>query len=164
MARHTVGFILRGGDRAHLPAPRDMQQKSYRNQTGDRRLLACCHHNLGSTPIRPTFQTDATVDVSSAICCSFAMCKSDPGLDWQTVVAGPVRAAQQAFSEVGISRAISSPWGRTYQSAGKPSVPHLCDTFMFRAKVSKADILQLLQKSGFNYVFLVPRDDELGLP
>ena len=85
------------------------------------------------------------MDVSSAICCSFAMYKSDlpPGLDWQTVVAGPVRA----------SRAISSPWGRTYQSAGKPSVPHLCDTFMFRAKVSKADILQLLQKSGFNYMF-----------
>ena len=134
------------------------------NRTGDRHLLACCYHDLGSTPIRPTFHTDATVDVSTAICCSFAMYRDDlpQGLNWQSVVAGPVKAVQHAFSEVGISKVISSPWGRTYQCAGKPSVPHLCDTFMFRAKVSKADIGPLLQKSGFNHVFLVPRDAENG--
>ena len=92
--------------------------------------------------------------VTAPAFCNFAMHREDlpPGSDWQTIVSGPAKAVQHAFSEVGISKAITSPWGRTYQAAGKPSVPHLCDTFMFRAKVSKTDIAPLLQKSGFNHV------------
>ena len=128
--------------------------------TGSRHLLSCCHHNVGSTPIRATFAANAEVDLQSTVCCSFSMQKNDlpEQVSWDEIVQGPVRAVQAAFQTAGVGKAIFNPWGRVYQAGGKPSAPHLCDTFLFRAKVPSGQVPPLLQKSGYNHVYVVPRD------
>ena len=128
--------------------------------TGSRHLLACCYHNVGSTPIRPTFAANAEVDFSATVCCSFSMQKDDvpESTTWADIIQGPVRAVQQAFAAAGVSKAILSPWGRSYQAGGRASTPNNCDALLFRAKVPKPLLPTLLQKSGFNHVYVVPRD------
>ena len=127
---------------------------------GTRHLLSCCYHNVGSTPIRPTFSANAEVDLQTTVCCSFSMQKNDlpEHVSWDEVTQGPVRAVQAAFTAAGLNKAIFNPWGRAHQEGGKPSSPHLCDTFLFRAKVPSNVLPTLLQKSGYNHVYVVPRD------
>ena len=130
--------------------------------TGARHLLACCFHQVGTTPIRPTFAADAQVDVTSTVVCSFEMQSDDlpEGASWTDLAQGPVRAVHSAFASTGVSKAITSPWGRSYRAKGRASTPLLCDSFLFRAKVPAALLPGLLQKSGYNHVYVVPRTVE----
>ena len=128
--------------------------------TGSKHLLACCFHQVGSTPIRPTFVANAQVDTTTTVVCSFEMQKDDlpENKHWADLVQGPVRAVQAAFATEGISKAITSPWGRSFRAGGKASTPLLCDSFLFRAKVPSSLLPCLLQKSGYNHVYVVPRN------
>ena len=109
-----------------------------------------------------TFAANAQVDVTSRIVCSFEMQKDDLPEDksWTDLVQGPVRAVQTAFSVVGVNKAITSPWGRSYRAGGRASTPLLSDSFLFRAKVPSSLLPCLLQKSGYNHVYVVPRNVE----
>ena len=128
--------------------------------TGTRHLLACCFHQVGSTPIRPTFAANAQVDVTTTVVCSFEMQKDDlpDNKNWTDLAQGPVRAVQAAFASEGISKAITSPWGRSFRAGGRASTPLLCDSFLFRAKVPSSLLPSLLQKSGYNHVYVAPRN------
>ncbi|CAE7407308.1 unnamed protein product [Symbiodinium sp. CCMP2592] len=99
------------------------------------------------------------VAVDGAVCCSFAMHSDDcpQGLQWNDAVQAPVRTVVQQFRAKGLQQALSHPWGRGYRAKGRPSLPSHADTFQFFAKVVQADLKAVLQHSGFNHVFVVPR-------
>ena len=127
--------------------------------TGRRHLLAACYHNVGETEVHPHFEHGTKVAVDGTVCCSFAMhsddCPSD--LFWNEVVQAPVRTVVRLFRSKGIQQALSHPWGRSFRARGRPSMPSHADTFQFFAKVVQADLKDVLQHSGFNHVFVVPR-------
>ena len=126
--------------------------------SGQVHLLAACYHNVGSTDIEPFVQHGTDITVTGTTCCAFFLHKADfPSGEWQEVVRAPVRAAADAFRQRGVPQAFKDPWSRQYRCEGRPSQPHLCDQCSFNAKVTTALLRPLLQQSGFNNVFIVPK-------
>ncbi|CAE7499629.1 unnamed protein product [Symbiodinium sp. CCMP2592] len=126
--------------------------------SGHRHLLAACYHNLGETNISPHVAHGSEVSVQGTTCCAFSMYQADfTEVAWKEVTKAPVRAANEAFQSRGMQQAIHSPWGRVFKAAGRPSQPHLCDQCSFFAKVPDPLLKSLMQQSGFNNVFVVPR-------
>ena len=127
--------------------------------TGKKHLLAACFHNVGETDIRPYSEHSVQVALADTVCCSFAMYQDEAPSDatWQEVVKAPVRAVTERFRSQGISQPLSQPWGRSFRCNGRPCQPHLCDSLMFHAKVPGPTLSKVLQCSGFNFVYVVPR-------
>ncbi|CAE7035963.1 unnamed protein product [Symbiodinium sp. CCMP2592] len=127
--------------------------------TGRRHLLAACYHNVGETDITPQIQHGTRVDSEDTVCCSFTMCQEDfpAEAQWKDCAAAPVRTVVEAFRTKGVDSALHHPWARTYRASGRPSQPHLCDQFVFYAKVPQGKLRAVLQCSGFNRVYVVPR-------
>ena len=123
--------------------------------TLSKHFLACCHHQVGSTPIRPTFTAQA---LFAALRCRRMMCpktkKGRTSCKDQCVRSRlhllPT-ASPKPFQVHGADHTVAG---------GKPSAPHLCDSFLFRGKVPSSLLPVLLQKSGFNHVYMVPRNHE----
>ena len=127
--------------------------------TGRQHLIAACYHNVGETDIEPHFQHGTKVDTEDTVCCSFTMCHEDFAVEaqWRECSGAPVRSVVDAFRAKGVEQALHHPWARSYRSAGRPSLPHLCDQFVFYAKVPQCKLRAVLQASGFNRVYVVPR-------
>ncbi|CAE7631381.1 unnamed protein product [Symbiodinium sp. CCMP2456] len=128
-------------------------------QTGQRHLLAACYHNVGETDIVPRFQHGTKVDAEETVCCSFSMYQDDFQSDtqWHDFAAAPVRSVIEAFRARGVEDALHHPWARAFRQGGKVSQAHHCDQFVFYAKVPQRQLKPLLQQSGFNRVYVVPR-------
>ena len=127
--------------------------------TGKKHLLAACFHSVGETDIRPYSEHSVQVALAGTVCCSFAMYQDEAPSDatWQEVVKAPVRAVSERFRSQGISQPLSQPWGHSFRCNGRPCQPHLCDSLMFHAKVPGPALSKVLQCSGFNFVYVVPR-------
>ncbi|CAE7226264.1 unnamed protein product [Symbiodinium sp. CCMP2592] len=127
--------------------------------TGKKHLLAACYHNVGETDIRPFSEHSVQVDLGDTVCCSFAMYQDETPSDdvWQDISKAPVRAVADRFKSQGIAQPLSQPWGRSFRCNGRPCQPHLCDSLMFHAKVPGHILSKVLQCSGFNRVYVLPR-------
>ena len=127
--------------------------------TGRKHLIAACYHNVGETDIAPHFQHGGQVSAEETVCCSFTMFQDDFPAEarWSDFAAAPVRSVVEAFRARGLEQVLHNPWGRVYRACGRPSQPHLCDQFTFFAKVPSGQLRALLQQSGFNKVYVVPR-------
>ena len=126
--------------------------------SGQVHLLAACYHNVGATDIVPFVQHGTDITVTGTTCCAFVMHKSDfPPAEWLEVVRAPVRTAAEAFRKAGVQQAFKDPWSRQYRCEGRPSQPQLSDSCTFNAKVTTALLRPLLQQSGFNNIYLVPK-------
>ena len=127
--------------------------------TARQHLVAACHHNLGCIDIVPYSCHDAEVSAAAMVCCSFVMYRDEaPSPEaWTRLSQRPVRAVAEAFSGSGLDQPFTSPWGRSFRAAGKPTAPEVADTFMVQAKVSQTILSQALTLSGFNGVYVVPR-------
>ena len=124
---------------AHESSKEDLALWAVTHSDASRHLLACCFHQVGSTPIRPTFAVNAQVDVTTTVVCSFEMQKDDlpANKNWTDLVQGPVRAVQAAFASEGVSKAITSHLSVqegeqahrssvTLSSTGPKSLPPFC--------------------------------------
>ena len=126
--------------------------------SGQHHLLAACYHNLGETSITPHVAHGSQVTVQGTTCCTFTMYRDDHSESaWRDIAKAPVRAANEAFIAKGVRQAINSPWARSFKADGRPSQPDLCDQCSFLAKVPDSQLKSVLQQSGFNQVFVVPR-------
>ncbi|CAE7775004.1 unnamed protein product [Symbiodinium sp. KB8] len=127
-------------------------------ESGHHHLIAACYHNLGDTSVRPHVAHGSDVAVQGNTCCTFTMFQEDfSEADWRELAKTPVRAANDAFQTRGVRNAIHGPWGRAFKASGRPSQPQLCDQCSFLAKVPDSLLKSLMQQSGFNNVFVVPR-------
>ena len=61
------------------------------------------------------------------------------------------------FRNRGVQQALSNPWGRSFRAGSKACQPQAADSFQFFAKVIRSDLRAVLQQSGFNGVYVVPR-------
>ena len=126
--------------------------------SGKHHLIAACYHNLGDTDIVPHCVHGSSVEVEGAVCCSFGMHSDEcSGPEWQAAVRAPVRTVVDAFKANGLPQVLEHPWARSFRAAGRPANPPSCDSFLFYAKVAARDLKGLLQQSGFNRVYMVPR-------
>ena len=127
--------------------------------TASQHLVAACHHNLGCVDIVPYSCHDAEVSATAMVCCSFVMYRDEASSPeaWTRLSQRPVRAVAEALRGSGLEQPFTSPWGRSFRAAGKPTAPEIADTFMVQAKVSQTILRQALKVSGWNGVNMVPR-------
>ena len=74
-----------------------------------------------------------------------------------TVVKNPVRKILDIFRDNGIPSPFSNPWGRSFRSASGTASPGTCTNVQFHARVGKDCLTALLQRSGFNKVYITPK-------
>ena len=126
--------------------------------TGASHLLAACYHNVGQTDAEPFFGDEAKVEVAGMICCSFTMYREyTTQEEWVQACRAPVRTVIDAFRSSGVVNAIQHPWGRSFRLGTRPAVAEKSDSFQFHGKVPEASLQPLLQVSGYNRVFMVPK-------
>ena len=139
----------------------DGKKVSFPATAGDppsRILLAGTLCNLGGKSVVVKHGATATVDVSSASCCQFFMYPDefDPET-WKLLSQAPVRFASDAFRQGGVQRPFSGPWARAFTAKGRPTMPAMADTIAFHARVETQDLEQVLQASGHNHIYAVPK-------
>ncbi|CAE7231259.1 unnamed protein product [Symbiodinium sp. CCMP2456] len=127
-------------------------------------LLAGCLHNLGGRKVVTKHQSDVAVDLPEVFCCSFEAYGDEfDGESWQALTASPVKTVQDIFRKAGIDKAFANPWGRQFFAGDKPTVPANAEKAVFQAKVDAKVVQQMLEVSGHNRVYMVPRNPDRTL-
>ena len=100
--------------------------------TARQHLVAACHHNLGSVDIVPYSCHDAEVSATAMVCCCFVMYRDEASSPeaWTRLV----RAVVEAFRSSGLEQPFTSPWGRSYHAAGKPTAPEVAFFSWYRPR------------------------------
>ena len=98
-------------------------------------LIAACNHNVG--------------EVAGTICCAFTMYR-EYAAPWVQACKTPVRT-------VIVVNAIQHPWGRSFMLGTRPAASERADSFQFHGRVPEGSFQALLQVSGCNKFFMVPK-------
>ena len=121
-------------------------------------LIKACLHQLGDRKISVKCQHSAEVQAEEAICCAFAAYQDDwSESEWKVLKANPVRTMLNIWKKGGIDLPFTSPWGRSYRDHHDASSQASCPTLQFHARVSKPTLACLLQKSGYNRIYVTPK-------
>ena len=127
-------------------------------------LLAGCMHNLGGSKVVTRHQSDVAVDLPEVLCCSFETYSDEFDHDaWRALTVSPVKTVQELFRKAGVERVFSNPWGRQFFAGDKPTVPASAEKAVFQARVDAKMVSQLLEVSGHNRVYIVPRNPDRSL-
>lgn len=134
-----------------------------RNSQGERVLIAGFLYQLGDKSIQPKTEED-TVQLLDTQVCSFTLWKQDfPDDKWAAATEAPVKFARQLLQADSLEDSFGNPWGRTYRQGTKPCSPHASTSIQFHAEVRIQSLRRLLRRSGFNRLFVCPKD-QLGKP
>ena len=121
-------------------------------------LLRACMHQLGDRKIGFKCKHSAEVQTEEAICCAFAAFQDDwTEVEWSTLKSNPVRTTLEVWRKGGVDMPFTSPWGRSYREHHDSSSSTSCAQLQFHARVSKAHLSSMLQKSGFNHIYVTPK-------
>ena len=121
-------------------------------------LVTACLHQLGDKKVQARCEHAADVTAEASICAAFTVFKDDwTAPEWQSIVMNPVRRTLEIFRENGLQSPFSTPWGRSFRTGSGPSTPGQCSNIQFHARVAKDGLAALLQRSGFNRVYVTPK-------
>eukprot|EP00438_Fugacium_kawagutii_P024142 Skav222778 [mRNA] locus=scaffold600:460272:465151:+ [translate_table: standard] len=130
-----------------------------KNQQGQDCLIAGWIVQLGDKPILQCTKEQPKVVTNTVRLCSFTLWKTSfTDLQWKDITEAPVRAASQLLKKDGFDNVISTPHGRTYHQQGKVCPPNEADSIQFHAEVRIQQLRPLLRRSGFNHLWVVPKD------
>ncbi|CAE7020860.1 unnamed protein product [Symbiodinium sp. KB8] len=82
---------------------------------------------------------------------------------WKTLTVSPVKTVQELFRKAGVEKVFSNPWGRQFFAGDKPTAPASAEKAVFQARVDAKVVSQLLEVSGHNRVYIVPRNPDRSL-
>ena len=121
-------------------------------------LLAGCYHNVGGKPVKAKPHADIEIDLPEVLCCTFEAFGDEFEPDhWQRLTQAPVKTVQEIFAKSELGAKFANPWGRQFYAGDRPALPASADKLVFQARVSRADLDDLLAVSGHNRVYIVPR-------
>ena len=122
-------------------------------------LLAGCLRNFGGRKIRSAHSTQAEVQLSDVTCCQFLVFADE--LDahaWKVCAETPVRFVVEALRNCGLTSVFTTPWGRSFSSQGRPSLPATAECMSFQARVDSQVLTELLRQSGQSSFYVNPRN------
>lgn len=143
----------------------EQQQKTQKvvapayNTSGDQVLLAGWLLQLGETPVKLSTHDAPQVQTLDVRVCSITLWASDFSKDqWQEIVRSAVKHTKQILDKDQLGDVIKNPWGRTFSHGKNPCSPEEASSVQFHAEIIIKDLRKLLHRSGFNRVFVTPKD------
>ena len=93
--------------------------------------------------------------------CAISLYKQDyDEKTWATLLNNPVKTTKQLLALHGFANTVGRPWGRSFRQGEGPAPQHLCDQIQFHAEVAMDRFDALLARSGFNGIFVMPKDEQ----
>ena len=80
--------------------------------------------------------------------------------EWKQVTLTPGKCMMAAFDHKLRQEAILGLWGHSFQANFRPCKPALADSIQIHVRVKKDALGDILQQSGWNRVFMVPKNDD----
>ena len=77
---------------------------------------------------------------------------------WQGILNSPVKTVKALLALQGFAEVIGRPWSRIYKAGEVLAPAHLADSVQFHAEVHTNRMEQLLARSGFIKIYLIPKD------
>ena len=119
-------------------------------------LLQC-----GSKAIQCQEGPDVDLNPPKVRVCALTLYQSDfDEKTWSALLANPVKITKQLLALHGFANVIGRPWGRSFRKGDGPAPQHLCDQLQFHAEVAVERFDALLARSGFNGIFVMPKDEQ----
>ena len=157
-AMDELGVLVLGHTCPHPPSCTGTITVPAVNALSEPVLLKTCLHQLGERKLVTRCKHSADVSTEEAYCCAFTVFQDDwTESEWAALTANPVRKVLDVWRQVGIEAPFSSPWGRSFRAASDTSSGRACATLQFHARVCHSQRDAVLQKSGFNRVFVTPK-------
>ena len=153
-----LGILILGHTCPHAPSCSGQMTVPAFNSVAEPVLLKACLRQLGERKLTCRCRNSAEVTTESAICCAFTAFQDDwTESEWKALTANPVRKVAETWKQVGILSPFTSPWGRSFRSASESPSGAPGDTMQFHARVCENQLAGLLQKSGFNRIYVTPK-------
>eukprot|EP00438_Fugacium_kawagutii_P030949 Skav233232 [mRNA] locus=scaffold1215:405242:409519:+ [translate_table: standard] len=130
------------------------------NLQGDTCLLAGWLVQLGEKDICTDSALQPTVQTNDVQKCAFTMWSCDHDEEtWTQITQMPVRCAKKILDRDGHAEHLLTPYGRTFRANNESVPPAQAQSVQFHAEVKIAALRPMLRRSGFNKLYLTPKDE-----
>ena len=143
----------------------EQQQKTQKvvapayNTNGDQVLLAGWLLQLGETQVHFANQDTPKIQTLDVQVCSITLWSEDFTKEqWQEILKSPVKQTKLILDKDQLGDVIKNPWGRTYRQGKNPCAQSDATSVQFHTEIIIKDLRKLLHRSGFNKVFVTPKD------
>ena len=129
------------------------------NTAGDQVLLAGWLLQLGETEVQLSTHDTPKIQTLDVQVCSFTLWASDFSKEhWQDIVQSPVKQTKLILDKDQLGDVLKTPWGRTFRQGKNPCAQSDATSVQFHAEIMIRDLRKLLRRSGFNRVYVTPKD------
>lgn len=154
-------ILLLGNVNIDTKLPRKFVQFRARQQTGGMLLLRGTLFQLGTKEITLVEGTVTNIACPSTSVVTFtAYADEFSTLVWTDLTASPGKHMLDCFDPDTRRQAVLGIWGHSFQFKGKPAKPNDCDSVQIHARVLTGSLPALLKQSGWNSVYMVPKQDD----
>ena len=143
----------------------DQQQKAQKivapayNTSGDQVLLAGWLLQLGEAIVHLSTHDTPKVQTLDVQVCSITLWATDFTKEqWSEIIKSPVKQTKLILDKDQLGEVIKNPWGRTFRQGKLPCAPADATSVQFHTEIMIKDLRKLLHRSGFNQVFVTPKD------
>lgn len=129
------------------------------NQEGNNVLIGGYLVQFGEQPITTTSQ-DEHIQTRDVQLCAFTMWKDEFSTEeWKQATNSPVRFAKLLLEPDNMQHCIRTPFGRAFRKGDKPCQPEDSLSIQFHSEVWVQDLRKVLRRSGFNRLYITPKED-----
>lgn len=129
------------------------------NTSGDQVLLAGWLLQLGEAEVKLSTKDAPQVQTLDVQVCIITLWANDFTKEqWQEIVSSPVKQTKQILDQDQLGDVIKNPWGRTFRQGRNPCSPADATSVQFHTEIMIKDLRRLLHRSGFNKVYVTPKE------
>ena len=129
------------------------------NTAGDQVLLAGWLLQLGESQVQLSTHDTPKVQTLDVQVCSFTLWATDFTKEqWQDIIKSPVKQTKLILDKDQLGEVIKNPWGRTFRQGKIPCANTEATSVQFHSEIMIRDLRRLLHRSGFNRVYVTPKD------
>lgn len=132
------------------------------SHNGEPLILQATLYNLGAKEATMSQQEVDMIPVSDSQVIAITAFQDEIDSDsWAAILQSPVKNIMKILlPDHGDYSFLSSPWGRSFQKAGKKVEPKIATSIQFHARVLKADLRMFLKASGTSGIYTVPKSED----
>ena len=124
-------------------------------------ILLCTMVQLGQKPVKMKKVDTKKVTHEDCQVVSFTLWKSDfTEKDWNGIVDQTSTFIRKSLEAEDLAESLIAIWGRAFRNQKSPTTAAYATSVQMHATIKQSKLKQLLQISGFNKVFVTPKDDQ----
>lgn len=123
-------------------------------------ILACTMIQLGERAIKTPPDANPPIAEEACTTISVTFWQEDWQDDWDKIVEQPFQYAKMLLSKQGHQEIFQATWGKSLRQNGHATTMQMATSVQFHATVRTSALPSLLTTSGYNRMFIVPKDGD----